>query len=228
MYNLYCTTMIHKPTLSFLINLKKNNNREWFAEHKQEYDVAKENVVALVEEVLKHLSKFDAGYKEVNAAKSVMRIYRDVRFSKNKDPYKLNFGIPISTKVKGVEGPGFYLHIQPNASFIGGGFWMPPAETLKMIRQEIDYNGAELKKILNSKSFKKYYEGLSEEDKLKTSPKDYPKDHPDIELLKLKSFTAFHSISDAELQEKSIAKKIADAIVAMQPLITFLESATDK
>ena len=105
---------------------------------------------------------------------------------------------------------------------------MPPAETLKMIRQEIDYNGAELKKILNSKSFKKYYEGLSEEDKLKTAPKDYLKDHPDIELLKLKSFTAFHGLSDADIQDKNIAKKIAEAIVAMQPLITFLEAATDK
>lgn len=220
--------MLQKSTLQFLTNLKKNNNREWFAEHKLEYDVAKENVVALVAEVLKHLSKSEPAYKEINPSKLVMRIYRDVRFSKNKDPYKLNFGIPISTKAKGVDAPGFYLHIQPNASFIGGGYWMPEAEKLKMIRQEIDYNGDELKKILNAKSFKKYYEGLSEEDKLKTAPKDYPKDHQDIELLKLKSFTAFHSISDAELQEKNIAKKIADAIEAMQPLITWLDEAIQK
>jgi uncharacterized protein (TIGR02453 family) len=217
--------MLQKSTLQFLTNLKKNNNREWFAEHKHEYEAAKENVVALVAEVLKHLSKYEPAYKEIIPSKLIMRIYRDVRFSKNKDPYKLNFGIPISTKAKGVDAPGFYLHIQPNASFIGGGYWMPDADKLKLIRQEIDYNGEALKKILSSKSFKKFYEGLSEEDKLKTAPKDYPKDHQDIELLKLKSFTAFHSISDAALQEKNIAKKIADAIEAMQPLITWLDEA---
>lgn len=220
--------MIHKSTFKFLADLKKNNNREWFAEHKHEYDAAKENVVALVEDVLKYLSKTIPAFKEVNAAKSVMRIYRDVRFSKNKDPYKLNFGIPLSTKTKGVDGPGFYLHIQPGESFIGGGYWMPQAEALKMIRQEIDYNADEFKKIIGSKVFKKYYESLSEEDKLKTAPKDYPKDHPEIELLKLKSFTAFHALTDAELQEKAVTKKIADAIIALQPLISFLESAVEK
>lgn len=220
--------MINKSTFKFLADLKKNNNREWFAEHKHEYDAAKENVVALVEEVLKHLSKTIPAFKEVNAAKSVMRIYRDVRFSKNKDPYKLNFGIPLSTKTKGVDGPGFYLHIQPGESFIGGGYWMPQAEALKMIRQEIDYNADEFKKIIGAKVFKKYYESLSEEDKLKTAPKDYPKDHPEIELLKLKSFTAFHALTDVELQEKAVSKKIADAIIALQPLISFLESAVEK
>lgn len=220
--------MLHKSTFTFLTNLKKNNNREWFAEHKHEYEAAKENVVELVAEVLKCLSKNEPAYKEINPSKLIMRIYRDVRFSKNKDPYKLNFGIPISTKAKGVDGPGFYLHIQPNESFIGGGYWMPDADKLKMIRQEIDYNGEALKKILNSKSFTKYYEGLSEEDKLKTAPKDYLKDHQDIELLKLKSFTAFHSISDTELQDKSVAKKIANAIEAMQPLINWLDEALQK
>ncbi len=220
--------MLHKSTLTFLSNLKKNNTREWFAEHKHEYDAAKENVTELVAEVLKQLSKNEPAYKEINPSKLIMRIYRDVRFSKNKDPYKLNFGIPISTKGRGVDAPGFYLHIQPNESFIGGGYWMPEAEKLKMIRQEIDYNGDALKKILNAKSFTKYYDGLSEEDKLKTAPKDYPKDHQDIELLKLKSFTAFHAISDAELQDKSIAKKIANAIEAMQPLIGWLDDAVQK
>lgn len=220
--------MIATSTFKFLKELKKNNNREWFAEHKHEYDTAKENVVELVEEVLKHLSKTIPAFKEVNASKSIMRIYRDVRFSKNKDPYKLNFGIPLSTKGKGVDLPGYYLHIQPGECFIGGGYWMPPADALKMIRQEIDYNSAAFKKILNAKSFTNYYKGLSEDDKLKTAPKDYPKDHPDIELLKLKSFTAFHSFSDAEMQDKNIAKNIADAIIALQPFILFLESAIEK
>lgn len=220
--------MINKSTLTFLSNLKKNNNREWFADHKQDYETAKANVVELVEEVLKHLTKSIPEFKAVNASKSIMRIYRDVRFSKNKDPYKLNFGIPLSVKAKGVDTPGFYLHIQPGASFIGGGFWMPQGDALKAIRQEIDYNGDDLVKIISSKTFKKYFDGLSEEDKLKTAPKDYPKDHQHIELLKLKSFTVYHSISDAEIQDKKVAKSIADAIVAMQPFISFLEAAIEK
>jgi uncharacterized protein (TIGR02453 family) len=220
--------MISTSTLKFLKDLKKNNNREWFAEHKHEYEASKENVVAFVTEIIKQLSKTLPEYKDVIAAKTVARIYRDVRFSKNKDPYKLNFGIMLSPKGRGVDGPGVYLHIQPGGCFIGGGYWMPQGETLKMIRQEIDYNSEDFKKILTAKSFKKFYDGLSEEDKLKTSPKDYPKDHPEIELLKLKSFVCFHSLSDAQLQEKSSVKLIADAIIALQPLVAFLDSAIQK
>ena len=102
---------------------------------------------------------------------------------------------------------------------------MPQAEALKNIRQEIDYSADQFKKILNSKSFKKFYDGLSEEDKLKTAPKDYPKDHPEIEFLKLKSFTCFHALSDAQFQEKGTPKLIADAVSALKPLVVFLEDA---
>ncbi len=209
----------------FLKEIKKNNNREWFAEHKHEYEAAKAEVVLFVEEILKHLSKTNPEFKDVIAAKTIARIYRDVRFSKNKDPYKLNFGIMLSPKGRAVDGPGYYLHIQPGGCFIGGGFWMPQAEALKNIRQEIDYSADQFKKILNSKSFKKFYDGLSEEDKLKTAPKDYPKDHPEIEFLKLKSFTCFHALSDAQFQEKGTPKLIADAVSALKPLVVFLEDA---
>lgn len=219
---------ISASTFKFLKDLKKNNNREWFAVHKHEYDAAKENVVELVEEILKYLVKTLPEFKDVIPAKTISRIYRDVRFSKNKDPYKLNFGIMLSPKGRAVDGPGYYLHIQPGECFIGGGYWMPPADSLKMIRQEIDYNAEDFKKIISSKSFTKFYAGLSEEDKLKTAPKGYPKDHPDLEILKLKSFTAFHSLSDSDFTEKAIAKKIADAVVALQPLIGFLEAAVER
>lgn len=219
---------INASTFKFLKELKKNNNREWFTDHKHEYEAAKANVVLLVEDVLKHLVKTIPAFKEVNAAKTIARIYRDVRFSKNKDPYKLNFGIMLFPKGRGVNAPGYYLHIQPGECFVGGGFWMPPAEELRMIRQEIDYNAEEFKKIISSKTFTKFFDGLSEEDKLKTAPKGYPKDHPELELLKLKSFTAFHAIPDAEFQENAVSKKIADAVIALQPLIVFLEAAVEQ
>lgn len=201
--------MLESNTLKFLKELKKNNNREWFAENKHRYDSAKADVVKFVADILNNISKSIPELQDLKAEKCIMRIYRDVRFSKNKEPYKLNFGIYFPTKEKSVHAPGYYLHIQPGESFVGGGFWMPPADALKKIRQEIDYNAEELNAIITSKSFKKYFDGLSEEDKLQTAPKGYPKDHPQLELLKLKSFTVFHAIADEEFLDKKITKAIS-------------------
>lgn len=220
--------MIQASTLKFLKDLKKNNNRDWFMDNKSAYESAKEDVAQFMQKVIDESAKFDTALKGLDASKCIMRIYRDVRFSKDKSPYKLNFGIAFSSRGKGVEGPGYYMHIQPGESFFGGGHWMPNADHLKMIRQEIDYNSKEFKKIVESGSFKKTFGGLSEEDKLKTAPKDYPKDHPEIEYLKLKSFTAFVSFSDAELMEKNAAKKVVDACKAMHPFIIFLQTAIEK
>lgn len=217
--------MLQASTFRFLKDLKKNNNREWFADHKQDYEEAKKDVIGLTAAVLKKLVEKDPSLKDVLPEKSVMRIYRDVRFSKNKDPYKLNFGIYFSGKAKGIEGPGYYIHIQPGASFIGGGYWMPNPEHLKLIRQEIDYNANDFHAIIGSKEFKKLFGQLSEEDKLKTTPKDYPKDHPDIELLKLKSFTSFYSLSDTELCSKDAVKKIVQGLVTLRPLVEFLNQS---
>lgn len=219
--------MLQSNTLKFLKDLKKNNNREWFAENKLRYDSAKLDVVNFVAEILNNISKSIPELQGLKAEKCIMRIYRDVRFSKNKDPYKLNFGIYFPTKEKSVHAPGYYLHIQPGESFVGGGFWMPPADALKKIRQEIDYNAEELNAIITSKNFKKYFDGLSEEDKLQTAPKGYPKDHPQLELLKLKSFTVFHAIADEEFLDKKITKAISEAIVTMKPFVDFLSRAND-
>ncbi len=220
--------MLEASTLKFLKDLKKNNNREWFAENKHKYDLAKADVVKFVSEILSNISKSIPELQVLKAEKCIMRIYRDVRFSKNKDPYKLNFGIYFPIKDKSVHAPGYYLHIQPGESFVGGGFWMPPADALKNIRQEIDYNTDEFLSILSSKSFKKYYDSLSEEDKLQTAPKGYPKDHPHIELLKLKSFTVFHSIADEEFSDTKITKAISEAIVTMKPFVDFLQRANEQ
>ena len=217
--------MINSSTFSFLKDLKKNNDRDWFAANKHRYDASKINVVEFVNALLQEISKTHPEFKNIEPSKAVMRIYRDVRFSKDKKPYKLNFGINLNPMGKGIEGPGYYLHIQPNESFIGGGWWMPNADKLKNIRQEIDYNSKEFNAILNDKKFKKIYGALSEEDKLLTTPKGYAKDHPDIELLRLKSFTAFSAIPDADFSNKKILTQISSAIDALKPLIAFLEKA---
>ncbi len=217
--------MIDSSTFSFLKDLKKNNDRTWFAENKHRYDAAKINVVDFVTELLKEISKVHPEFKNIEPSKAVMRIYRDMRFSKEKHPYKLNFGINLNPKGKGIEGPGYYLHIQPNESFIGGGWWMPSADKLKNIRQEIDYNSKEINSILKDKNFKKIYGALSEEDKLQTTPKGYAKDHQDIEILRLKSFTAFSAIPDADFSNKKIITQITKAIDTLKPLVVFLEKA---
>lgn len=220
--------MLEASTLKFLKELKKNNNREWFADNKHKYDHAKADVVKFVSEILNNISKSIPELQILKPEKCIMRIYRDVRFSKNKEPYKLNFGIYFPIKDKSVHAPGYYLHIQPGESFVGGGFWMPAADALKNIRQEIDYNTDEFLSIISSKPFKKYFDGLSEEDKLQTAPKGYAKDHPHIELLKLKSFTVFHAIGDEEFGDKKITKAISEAIVTMKPFVDFLDRANEQ
>ncbi len=220
--------MLSPGTFKFLKELAKHNDRDWFALNKTRYDEARLEVIGFVGEILKKSSAFEPALKELKPEKCVMRIYRDVRFSKNKDPYKRNFGIAFSPHAKGVEGPGYYLHIQPGASFFGAGYWLPQAPHLKMIRQEIDYHADEFRSILQQKSFKKLFGDLSQEDKLKTAPKDYPKDHPEIEWLKLKSFIAASSFSDEKLCSPKATDQVVQAVKAVKPLIDFLQRAIEQ
>src|ERR1041384_4820638 len=155
--------MITASTMSFLKALKKNNNKEWFDKNKDKYLAAKENVENTVSDLIKTFSVFDKKLAGLNAKDCVFRIYRDVRFAKDKRPYKTNMGASINAGGKKAEVAGYYLHIEPNNSFIAGGRWMPESDHLKKIRQEIDYNGKVLRKILNDKTFKKYYGELDKE-----------------------------------------------------------------
>ena len=132
--------MIKKETLSFLSDLIAHNDRVWFQENKSRYEEAKKNVENFANAIIAELIKTDGSIpKEVTAKQCVMRIYRDVRFSKDKSPYKNNFGIGISARGKGNDGAGYYIHIQPGASFVAGGYWMPQGDHLKAIRQEIEH-----------------------------------------------------------------------------------------
>lgn len=212
-------------TLKFLADLKKNNNRDWFEKNRNRYEDARADVAAMVEQFLKAFAKHEPSLAGLSAKDCLFRIYRDARFSKNKSPYKTNMGAYISPGGKKAVAPGYYLHIEPGGSFIAGGMWMPPAEELRKIRQEIDYNGKDLKKILSSKAFKSCYDGLDEEHKLKTTPKGYAKDHPDIELLKLTSFIAWHSINDKEVTSPSLNKLLVNSAKALIPFNRFLATA---
>jgi uncharacterized protein (TIGR02453 family) len=218
--------MIKKETFVFVGELIENNDRNWFLAHKSEYEMAKQNIEDFANTIITELKKTDTTIpEEISAKKCVMRIYIDVRFSKDKSPYKNNFGIGISTKGKGGDGAGYYVHIQPHQSFVAGGYWMPQGEHLKAIRQEIDYNTQDLLDILEDKDFKSYFEELDDQEKLKTVPKGYDANHPQIEILKLKSFTVTHSFINNELFHKDSALAVADGLKKMYPLISFLNHA---
>lgn len=221
-------TMINEQTFWFLANLNENNNRDWFLDHKSECEIAKQNVEAFADELLLKLRAIDSSISEhITGRKSVMRIYRDVRFSKDKTPYKTNFGIGFSTIGKNGNYPGYYIQIQPNNSFIAGGYWMPEAAHLKAIRQEIDYNSSQLLSIIESIDFLDFFGGISTDDKLKTSPKGYAVDHKHIELLKLKSFTVVHNFSNEEMMNRSIIDEMTKGLSLILPLTEFIKNAID-
>ncbi len=219
-------TTINKQTFKFLTNLAGNNNRDWFLDNKKDYEMAQQNVVAFADDLLTQLQKIDTSLPNtVTGKKSVMRIYRDVRFSKDKTPYKNNFGIGFSSVGKNGNYPGYYIQIQPNNSFIAGGYWMPEVAHLKAIRQEIDYNTIQFKEIIETPDFVNYFEGLSQTDKLKTCPKGYSAENENIELLKLKSFTVFHSFTDKEMMESKIITEMLSGLSLIYPLTNFLKNA---
>lgn len=217
--------MIEKPTFTFLKNLSKNNDRAWFNEHKKKYEAARENVENLVNQLIAKILKFDDRFsKDLTAKDCIFRIYRDVRFSKDKSPYKLNFGANISPGGKKSGVPGYYLHVKPGECFVGGGMYKPDGKQLAAVRQEIDYNAKDFKKILNSASFKKHF-GELKGDKLKTAPKGYPKDHPDLNLLQYKGYFTYGLISDADMQTKDCLKLATQKLKAMHPLNKFINKA---
>jgi uncharacterized protein (TIGR02453 family) len=213
--------------LAFLKSIAKNNNREWFEKNKPKYLIVKEEFESFVEALYTELVKFDESLAGLNPKKLGFRIYRDVRFSKDKSPYKINMGAGFSPKGKMVQEPGYYIHLQPNnESFIAGGLYMPDAENLTKIRQEIDYNSEAFNKILSNKKFKSSFpKGLDDFDRLKTAPKGYAKDHPQVEVLKNKSFIVSHYFTDKEVVDKKFAKKVAEVCKTMKPLNDFLVEA---
>jgi uncharacterized protein (TIGR02453 family) len=212
--------------LLFLAKLNKNNDRTWFEKNKETYLAAKENFEQVVEQILDGLVKFNPELGGLNPKKLPFRIYRDVRFSKDKKPYKTNMGAGFSPNGKLIQEPGYYLHIEPgNKSFVAGGIYMPDVENLNKIRQEIDYNGEKLEKIMKDKTFKKWFKKLDDFDKLKNMPKGYPKDHSRIELLKHKSYIVSHPFTDAQIKDKKFVKTVTEVCKAIKPMNNFLKEA---
>ena len=213
---------ISASTLQFLNTLEKNNNREWFNENKNLYLEAKENVELFVESLIQEIATFDEEILRIDPKKAVFRIYRDVRFSKNKIPYKTHFGASLGMG-KGSKISGYYLHIEPGKSFLAGGVYNPEPAVLKQIRNEIRASGEDLLKIIEQKDFRNNFRGLSVEHKLQRVPAGFEKDDPMAEFLKLKSFTVSYPISDETLLDPHAAKNFAKIMKSIKPLNDFLE-----
>lgn len=212
--------------LKFLRDLARHNDREWFEKNRSRYLEAKQEFEGVVETVLKEIVKFDPKLEGLDPKKLPFRIYRDVRFSKDKRPYKIHMGAGFSPNGKLVQEPGYYLHLQPgNKSFVAGGIYEPDAATLSKIRQEIDYNADGLKQILNARPFRKLFDGFDDYDRLKTAPKGYPKDHPHIEWLKHKSFIVSVGLTDKQVADRSFARIVSNACRNIKPLNDYIREA---
>ena len=219
--------MLSKTTFAFLSALKRNNERGWFTEHKDEYLAAKANFQALVGDVIQRIAAFDKSVSGLDPSKCTFRIFRDARFSKDKSPYKTNMGAHIGSKAnKFQQRAGYYLHLEPGNCFLGGGAYMPDAKWLKAIRAAIAEDGRFFRRLITAPSFKKHF-GTMEGDTLKKAPQGYPVDHPHIDLLRHKDFLAMRKLKDADLLKPGFAKDAAASFKALVPFERFLNDTLE-
>lgn len=206
-----------KTTLEFLSKLASHNDRDWFAEHKKDYDKSqkefKDFVFALADKMKSHDVIDDAGTK-------VYRIYRDVRFSNDKSPYNQHRSAHFKRAGEERRG-GYYLRIQPGESFIAGGFWQPNPEDLLLIRKQIDQDPETLRNILNEPNFKSYF-GDMEGEKVKTSPKGFSQDNPAIDLIRNKGFILTHQFSDKEVVQPDFIDQVNQGFGKMRPFLDYM------
>lgn len=214
-------------TLDFLQELALNNSKEWMDDNKKRYQEAKQQVIELVSEVINQMQDIDASLASIDPRKTLFRINRDIRFSNNKDPYKTNFGAFLVEGGRQSGNPGYYMHIIPSNNFIGGGIYQPSPETLQKVRQEIDYNGNEVRQIIEKKEFVKIYSKPFDEDKLKTAPRGYPKDHENLDLLQLKHYVFMRSVTNDELLSDNFIEKVVESFTALYPFNQFLRRAIE-
>lgn len=207
--------MIDKQVLDFLEQLKLNNNREWFAAHKEDFKLQEQKAKEFFATVHDGLLKQDEIEKM-----QIFRIYRDVRFSKDKSPYKKFFSAWYARK-KPFNRGSYYIHIEPGASFIEGGFWEPNAEDLLRIRREFELDATEMREIISNEQFKKYF-GSLEGEELKTAPKGFEKDNPAIDLIGKKQFLITRHFTDKEVIGKNFGDEVLQSFNAMRPFLDYM------
>lgn len=220
--------MIQQNTLKFLKGLVKNNNRPWFEVHRPQYEQAKTDILLFVDGLIKQMSAFDPPIGALTGKECIFRINRDVRFSKDKSPYKNHLSAYFNKGGKKSNGSGYYIHIQPGNSFAAGGIWSPLPADLAKIRQEIDYSFTDWKKLTGSKAFTKQFpKGVITEASLTRPPKGYDEGNPAIDFIKMKNYFVLSPFTDAAVQSKSFIKDVAATFKTMKPMIDFLNTAIE-
>lgn len=220
--------MIQASTLKFIKNLARNNSKEWFDKNRKAYDAAKDDVCRLATDFINAAGRTDLAIKELQTKDCMFRINRDVRFSKDKSPYKTNMSVYLSPGGKKSSNSGFYFHIEPGKAFAAAGLWQPEPKQLAAIREEIDYSFDDWQKILNNKRLKTIFTNdLSKEEMLSRPPKGYEADNPAIEFVKRKSFVLSFPLSDEDLMSKTLLKKLTAAFEASADFRKFLDRAGD-
>lgn len=216
-----------KKVLEFLIDLSENNNREWYNSNKNRYNESREKILFLTDVLINEIRKFDADVPALTPKDCVFRIFRDVRFSNDKRPYKTNFGGFISKGGRKSSHAGYYFHIEPGGSFAGGGIYMPPAGPLKAIRDYLAEHGNEFRELITATEFKKTYPKMID-DKLKTAPKGFPKDHLNIDLLRYKSFAFADKFEENKISSDGFIDNIVQSFRTLYPVNKFLNEALKK
>lgn len=221
--------MLTKESLQFLDDLKVNNNRDWFQSQKKRYEIFKQDYHQLVSDFLDTMKPLDPSLELLQVKDCTFRINRDIRFSKDKSPYKAHLGVWLSAGAKGANRSGYYVHIEKGASFIAGGFYSPDAAELKKVRKEIAFFYDDLQEILADKNFKKEFKSLdvNESNSLKSMPRGYEKDHPAIEFLKLKSYTVSQKYDISEVTKKDFVSKMSQKLISLKPFNEFINRALE-
>lgn len=217
--------MISPELFLFLIELKNNNHKPWFEANNERYQALRKEFLAFSEEMIAKIGAYDEEIVGINPKKTLFRINRDIRFSKNKAPYKSNFGTSIS-EGKG-DSPGYYVHIEPDNCFLAGGCYMPMPEDLAKIRNYIDATGNELRQITENLDFVTEY-GVLQGERLKSAPKGYPKDHPEAHFLAMKGFFVAHKVTEEQVCAPDFVEYAANVFKSLQPLNDFLRTAIRK
>lgn len=210
--------IFQKNTLHFLTNLQNNNNKAWFTENRHIYEQSLENAKSVFSEIHQKLEEHDAIDKQ-----KVYRIYRDVRFSKDKTPYNPRFATSFSRKGKELRG-GYFLQIKPNETMLGGGFWKPEKDDLFRIRKEFEIDDSEIREILSEEKFVKYFDGKLEGEELKTAPKGFDKEHPAIDLIRKKGFVAIRNFTDKQVLSSNFSSEVNETFKALRPFFNLMSN----
>ena len=216
-----------KEILGFLKDLEANNTRDWFNLNRERYEVSRKKFLSVAELLIHEIRKFDDEIPALNPKDCVFRIFRDVRFSNDKRPFKTNFGCFIARGGRNLGFAGYYFHIQPGECFLSGGVYMPPPEHLQAIRQEIYYHPQDFIQIIEKDDFKATYT-LDYSDKLKKAPKGYPKEWEHLELIKNRSYAVGHPVNEEELLEPDFMVKAIEILKIIYPFNRYLNRAIDE